>query len=72
MKELTMLHIFAYIYEKQYERKIQKNWSAYLQRENMCMCMCVFISYLFHLLVIVADEHVTVNNLPLVNCLYGI
>lgn len=35
------------------------------------MCIWVYISYLFHLLMTRADEHVTVMNLLLIRCLYG-
>lgn len=53
-----MLHIFVYIYEKQYDRKIQKN----LNCEYMFTggkCVRVYVSYLFRLLMTRADEHVS-------------
>lgn len=65
-----MLRIFAYIYEKQCNRKIQKNL-IYEYMFTGGKRACVYIAYLFHLLMASADEHVTVMNLLLISCLYG-
>lgn len=50
VKELIACYTsFAYIYEKQYDRKIEKNLNICLQRENVHGYVCVYI-YLAYLI----------------------